>query len=65
MRDAHKLWKHSMFKDLVSTAEIFLYDAYFTSCHITVVMLFRSEQEAPLLYKSVREENIYLNISND
>ncbi len=54
-----------MFKDLVSTAEIFLYDAYFTSCHITVVMLFRSEQEAPLLYKSVREENIYLNISND
>ncbi len=63
IRDVHKEWRFEMFKALSSLGQVYLYDCDLSSCHARVVMLFRTKLEAPLLYKSFQEEDLYLDIA--
>ena len=44
---------------------MYIYDLDFSSCHPTAVTMFRNESEAPILHKSLRDDNLYLDIAKN
>ena len=44
---------------------MYIYDLGLSSCHPTAVTMFRNESEAPILHKSLRDDNLYLDIAKN
>lgn len=63
IRDIDKKWRNKIFKEMSRHTNIHLYDCDLSSCHARVIMMFRTRNEAPLLYKSFQENDLYITIA--
>lgn len=59
IRDVPRKWRRLMYKAISRHANVHLYDCDLSSCHARVIMLFLSKEEAPLLYKSFQEKDLW------
>lgn len=63
VRDAHKALRSEIYGRFSRNSGLFLYYSDLSSCHARVVMLFRSQANVPLLYKSFADKDLYLEIA--
>lgn len=42
---------------------MYVYDTHLSSCHVRIIMMFLTKQQAPLLYKSFTDKDLYLEIA--
>lgn len=65
IREVPRKWRRLMYKAISRHANVHLYDCDLSSCHARVIMLFLSKKEAPLLYKSFQEKDLYMDITKE
>lgn len=63
IRDGHKGFRKEVFKNFSKHSKTYVYDSDLSSCHPRVLMLFLKEKQAPLLYKSFSEKDLYMDIA--
>lgn len=64
IRDGTKEFRNEALPRFAKHAGIILYDVDLSCCHVRAIMMFTHQKDAPLLYKSMIEKNLYLDIAN-
>lgn len=60
IRDGHKAFRNEVFKRFSQYCGFYIYETDLSSCYVRVIMMFLTEQQAPLLYKSFTDKDLYL-----